>query len=139
MERKKSASQPEMNRLLPALLFLVLFSWGPLAAAEPPGELDPKEAAKLIALVLDTRDEGIAIATIVEGSKQEDGKFEARHVRRVTAIHPVNESGRRVRRVRCYDFYWNEAYGWFVWEKREGKGGEEVWIWSETQGDLVVK
>lgn len=37
------------------------------------------------------------------------------------------------------DFHWNDTYGWFIWQKREGRGGDEVWIWSETKGELVVK
>jgi hypothetical protein len=30
-------------------------------------------------------------------------------------------------------------YGWFYKEIRTSRSGEEVWIWSETDGELVVK
>jgi hypothetical protein len=124
-------------KALSILLFLLSLAI-PISAAEPARELDPKVAVTLIASISEISEKSIAIASIVAGSKKEDG-FEAGQVRRVTSIHPVAEGGSRVRRVRCHDFYWNETYGWFIWEKREARGGDEVWIWSETEGDLVIK
>ncbi|MEP4079336.1 hypothetical protein [Haloferula sp.] len=121
------------------LLLLLGLTMGTAAlATEPVRELDPKAAVKLIALINEISEKPIAIASIVAGTKKSDG-FEASDVRRVTSIHPVADGGSRVRRIRCYDFYWNETYGWFVFEKREGRGGDEVWIWSENDGDIVVK
>lgn len=123
------------------MIYVLLVSWvmaiSP-STAEPVRELDPKAAVKLIASLNDMSESPIAIASIVAGSKSDD-IFEASHVCRVTSIHPVTEEGSKVRRVRCYDFYWNETYGWFVFEKREGRGGDEVWIWSENAGDIVIK
>jgi len=125
-----------MNKILSTLLGWLLLTSA--LGAEPVRELDPKSAVKLIASRIDMSESPIAIASIVAGTKTDD-KFEAIHVRRVTSIHPVNENGSQVRRVRCYDFFWNETYGWFVYEKRVGRGGDEVWIWSENEGDLVIK
>jgi hypothetical protein len=119
-------------------LFLVAAMVAAVNGAEPVRELEPKAAVRLIASINEISEKPIAIASIVEGTKTED-EFEVAHVRRVTTILPVAEGGARIRRVRCYDFYWNETYGWFVCEKREGRGGDEVWIWSENEGDLVIK
>ncbi|MFC7336216.1 hypothetical protein ACFQY0_03430 [Haloferula chungangensis] len=125
-----------MNKILSPLLGLLLLSSA--IDAQPVNELDPKAAVKLIASLNDMAETPIAIASIISGTKT-DGKFEASHVRRVTAIHPVSEDGSKVRRVRCYDFHWNETYGWFVFEKRAGRGGDEVWIWSENSGELEIR
>ena len=107
-------------------------------AAEPSSDLTEATAAKLIDLRSRNRTPRISVALIVEGSTRADA-FETRHVRRVTAIHPVVEEGRQVRRIQTYDFQWTPTYGWFLWEKREEAGGETVWIWSESQGEVVVR
>lgn len=107
-------------------------------AAEPSSDLTEATAAKLIDLRSRNRTPRISIALIVEGSTRADA-FETRHVRRVTAIHPVVEEGRQVRRIQTYDFQWTATYGWFLWEKRDEAGGETVWIWSESQGEVVVR
>lgn len=113
---------------------------GTLTAAEPGGELDEALAVKLINLQLKQRAGEIRIATIRDGSSTSDcGTFHTNHVRRVTAVHPVPEEGRRVRRVRTYDFFWSPTYGWYAWEKREERGGEAIWIWSEILGETVVR
>ncbi|MGB6219727.1 hypothetical protein [Haloferula sp.] len=125
-----------MKFIFPFLAGLLLLTSA--FSAEPAGDLDPKAAVRLIALLNDISEKPIAIASIISGTKSDEG-FEASQVRRVTSIHPVAEEGSRVRRVRCYDFFWNETYGWFVYEKREGRGGDEVWIWSENLGDIVIK
>ena len=111
---------------------------GLAVAAEPGRELEPRKAVQLISLLNEISEDPIAIASIIEGSSRKDD-FEAIHVRRVHAIHPVAEDGKRVRRVCRYDFFWNETYGWFIYEVRDGRGGDEFWIWSETQGEIVVK
>jgi hypothetical protein len=82
---------------------------------------------------------GINIATVIDGGKRSEDGFEESEVRRVTAIHQVPDEGRMVRRVRCYDFSWTPRYGWFYKEIRSSRSGEEVCIWSETEGELVVK
>jgi hypothetical protein len=110
---------------------------GTSLAAEPPRLFD-EGAAKLINLQLEGHQERIVIASIVEGTVK-DGPFEAKHVRRVVAIHPVPENGKMVRRICTYDFLWNETYGWFTWQKREERGGDAVWIWSELMGEVVIR
>ncbi len=109
------------------------------SAVEPNGELDVNVAKGLIADVLDTREAGINIANIVEGSKQTKDGFEYRDVRRVTAVLPIMVDGKLVRLARCYDFFWSEEYGWFHQETIEARGGDEVWIWSQKKGEVVIK
>lgn len=115
----------------------VVLMAGTCLAAEP-HPLHEEAATKLINLQLEGHQERIVIASIVEGTVK-DGPFEAKHVRRVVAIHPVLEDGKMVRRMCTYDFLWNEAYGWFTWQKREERGGDTVWIWSEVRGEVVVR
>lgn len=107
-------------------------------AADPSTELSEATAAKLIDLRSRNRTPRINVALILEGTTRSDA-FETRHVRRVTAIHPVVEEGRQVRRVLIYDFQWSPTYGWFLSEKREEAGGETLWIWSESHGEVVVR
>lgn len=120
-----------------SLFILVLQS--SLYAAEPTSELTEELAKCLIADVTNIGTSGINVATVIEGGIRSKDGFEERDVRRVTAIHPVLEEGRMVRRVRSYDFSWSPKYGWFYKEIRTTRGGEEVRIWSETEGELVVK
>lgn len=108
-------------------------------AAEPVSDLSEVVAKRLIADVLEIRSNGINIATMIDGAKRSEDGFEDKQVRRVTAVHPVLEEGRLVRRVRCYDFSWSPGYGWFYQEIRATRSGEEVRIWSETKGETVVK
>jgi hypothetical protein len=126
----------EMNTFR-SIVGAVLLTAGAAFAAEPP-QLFEEPAAKLINLQIEGHQERIVIASIVEGSVKE-GPFEAKHVRRVVAIHPVLENGKMVRRMCTYDFLWNETYGWFSWQKREERGGDAVWIWSELRGEVVVR
>ncbi len=126
-----------MNLFL-SLIGAAVLATGTCLAAEPDHDLTPQTAVKLINLLIEDHQERIEIAMIVEGSKTEDG-LEENHIRRVIAIHPVAEEGKRVRRVQCYDFRWNEAYGWHHWEKREERGGDAIWIWSELKGEVVVR
>lgn len=108
-------------------------------AAEPTSELSEELAKRLIADVLEIRSNGINVATVVEGEKRSDDGFMEGQVRRVTAVHPILLEGRLVRRVCRYDFSWTPLYGWFYQEIRSTRSGEEVWIWSETKGETVVK
>jgi hypothetical protein len=126
----------EMNTFRSIAGAIVLMA-GTSFAVEPP-QLFEEPAAKLINLQIEGRQEQVVIASIVEGTVK-DGPFEAKHVRRVMAIHPVLENGKMVRRMCIYDFLWNEAYGWFTWQKREERGGDAVWIWSELKGEVVVR
>jgi hypothetical protein len=127
-----------MKFLIVAICFnLGLPGW--VHAAEPTGELNEELAKRLIAEVWEIRSDGISVATVIEGGKRSEDGFEERHLRRVTAVHPVPENGRMVRRVRCYDFSWSPRYGWFYKEIRTSRSGEEVRIWSETEGELVVR
>jgi len=126
-----------MNTLRSIVGALVLIA-GTCMAAEPDHDLIPEQAVKLINLQLEGHQERIEIAMIVDGSGKA-GPFEVKHVRRVVAIHPVAENGRMVRRMCTYDFLWNETYGWFAWEKREDRGGDAIWIWSELKGEIVLR
>lgn len=128
-----------MKTLLFAISLCYLCLQGSLYAAEPTSELSEELAKRLIADVLDIGASGINVATVTDGTKRVEDGFEERAVRRVTAIHPVLLEGRMVRRVRSYDFSWSPQYGWFCKEIRTSRSGEEVWIWSETEGELVVK
>jgi hypothetical protein len=119
-------------------LFILGFQ-GSAHAAEPTSDLTEELAKRLIADVMDIGAPGINVATMIEGGKRSADGFEERKVRRVTAVHPVLEDGRMIRRVRCYDFSWSPQYGWFYQETRTSRSGEEVRIWSETKGKSVVK
>lgn len=121
-----------------SIIGAVVLTAGTCFAVEPSGVLDEPMAARLINLQIEGHQERIKIAIIVEGSVK-DGPFEARHVRRVVAIHPVLENGKMVRRMCTYDFYWNENYGWFTWQKRDERGGDAVWIWSEYKGEVEIR
>jgi len=122
---------------LRSLLGAAVLAAGTCFAAEPSHDLDPQAAVKLIDLLVAGHQSRVEIALIVDGTGKA-GPFEATHVRRVVAVHPVWEDGRTVRRMRIYDFYWNETYGWFTWEKREERGGDAVYIWSELKGAIIV-
>ena len=127
---------PPMH-FLRSLIGAALLAAGTSLAAEPDHDLAPPAAVKLIDLLIDGHQSRVEIALIVDGTGKA-GPFEARHVRRVVAVHPVWEDGRTVRRMRTYDFYWNESYGWFTWEKREERGGDAVYIWSELKGGIII-
>lgn len=128
-----------MKTLFFAILLFSLGLQSSMNAAEPTSELSEELAKRLIADVLDIASGGINVATVIEGGKRSDDGFEESEVQRVTSIHPVLEEGRMVRRVRCYDFSWSQKYGRFYKEFRTSRAGEEVWIWSETEGKSVVK
>jgi hypothetical protein len=108
-------------------------------AAEPARDLSPEKAVELIALRSDVMKSRIEVLFIVEGSSKCADGFEARHVRRVAAIHPVRAGASESRRVVFYDLLWNDALGWFMWESRTERTGEALDIWSETRGYMVNK
>lgn len=108
-------------------------------AVEPAADLTPKEAVRLISLKSNVPQNTIEISFIVEGSAACGSGFEVKHVRRVAAIHPVRNGASQSRRLVFYDLYWNEALGWFMWESREERTGEAVYIWSEYKGSIVNK
>lgn len=121
------------------VFLLILGFQASLHAAEPTTVLSEDLAKRLIADVMDIGAGGINVAIMTEGGKRSTDGFEERNVMRVTAVHPVLEEGRMIRRVRCYDFSWNPQIGWFYREIRASRSGEEVVIWSELQGESVVK
>lgn len=126
-----------MNSLRAIVGAIVLMA-GVCWAGEPTHPLTKESAVKLINLLIDDYQERIEIVMISEGSKVVD-KLEEKNVRRVMAIHPVPENGKRVRRVRTYDFHWNDDYGWHCWEKVEERGVDVVYIYSELRGEVVIK
>lgn len=106
-------------------------------AAEPTAELAPKEAVRLISLKANVLANTIEVAFIVDGSAKCGEGFEVKHVRRVAAIHAVRDGSLSSRGLVFYDLFWNEALGWFMWESRQERAGDAVYIWSELKGDIV--
>ncbi|MGJ8642412.1 MAG: hypothetical protein ACSHX9_03315 [Luteolibacter sp.] len=128
-----------MKSVLIAISLLGLGLQGLLHAAEPNSELNEELAIRLIADVLDIKATGIKVASVIEGEKRSEDGFVERQMRRVTVVQQILENGRMVRRVRCYDFSWNPRYGWFYQKIGSSRSGEEVMIWSEREGELIVK
>lgn len=122
--------------LLLPLYALVISTTG--NAASPTNEPTDALVSRLVNLQSQNRTPSIAVAMVLEGTTKA-GPFEVDHVRRVITVHPVIENGRQVRKVNTYDLHWTPAYGWFLWEKRDDPGGEAVWIWSELQGEVVIR
>lgn len=126
-------------------LFLVLlFASHPILAA-PNHELDAATAIKLIemrAAGLPPSERPLAsdirVALIHEGISS-SGELRLTHVRRVISIENVLEKGSKVRRSVSREFHWSDEYGWHLWETRMDQGGETIWIWSETKGQVVVR
>jgi len=106
-------------------------------AAEPTVELAPKEAIRLISLKANIPANSIEIPFIVDGSAKCGDGFEVKYARRVAAIHFVRDGSLKSRRLVFYDLFWNEALGWFMWETREERAGDAVYIWSELKGSIV--
>ena len=106
-------------------------------AAEPTQDLLPKEAVRLISMKSEVRENVIEISFIVDGTAKCGDGFEVKHVRRVAAILPVREGSLQRRKLVFYDLFWNESLGWFMWETREERAGEAVFLWSELKGEIV--
>ncbi|MEO6478521.1 hypothetical protein [Luteolibacter sp.] len=106
-------------------------------AAEPTQDLLPKEAVRLIAMRSDVQENTIEISFIVDGSAKCGEGFEVKHVRRVAAILPVRDGSLLRRKLVFYDLFWNESLGWFMWESRQERTGEAVYLWSELKGEIV--
>jgi len=129
----------EMGKFLLSIVGAVAFSAAVGFAAEPARDLSPEKAVELIALRSDLMKNRIEVSFIIEGSAKCADGFEARHVRRVAAIHPVRNGASESRQVVFYNLHWNEVLGWFMWESRTERTGEAVYIWSETRGYIVNK
>ena len=122
--------------LLPVVA--LLFGAVSALAGPPTHELDEKIVTQLLKLKSRGSVREANVAMILEGSTRM-GPFDCSHVRRVTTVEPQPEGGSRVRRVVCREFHWSDRYGWFLWETREERGGDAVWIWSETEGEVVIR
>ena len=107
-----------------------------VSAAAPLHELSPKDAVRLIRLRSNVPENSVEISFIVDGVSKW-GEFEATHVRRVAAIHPVRGGNSQSRKLVFYDLFWNESLGWFMWESRLERTGEAIYIWSELKGEIV--
>lgn len=125
-----------MNKFIHALIGLVAILANVGFAGEPARELSSKEAVKLIALRSNVQANTIEISFIVDGKSKSEG-FDVEHVRRVAAIHGVQWEGKQRRKLVFYDLFWNESLGWFMWESRNERTGEAVYLWSETRGEIV--
>ena len=105
-------------------------------AGEPTNDLSAKQAAKLIALMANVPENTIEISFIVDG-KSKSESFDVEDVRRVAAIHGVRIDGKQRRKLVFYDLFWNESLGWFMWECRNERSGEAVYLWSASRGAIV--
>lgn len=129
-----------------SILVLIWLAVAPgFASATQPPELESAVALKIITMqAKSTRSEAritapdVRIAMIQAGSSRE-GPFELTHTRRVTSVESVIEDGAKVRRMACREFHWTAEYGWFTWEGRKARGGESIWIWSELQGEVLIR
>lgn len=122
--------------LLPVVALLCSAVSAP--AGPPTHELDADLVNNLLRLKFRGSVRQVNVAMILDGSTRM-GPFECAHVRRVSTVEPLPEEGTRVRRIVCREFHWSDEYGWFLWESREERGGDALWIWSETKGEVVVR
>ncbi|MBC8126305.1 MAG: hypothetical protein H8M99_04055 [Gloeobacteraceae cyanobacterium ES-bin-144] len=125
-----------MKNLIRLMIGVLAWSSTTVFALEPTNELSVKEAVRLITMKSNAPANTIEIAFIVDGSAKCEG-FEVKNVRRVAAIHGVQEGGKQSRKLVFYDLFWNEALGWFMWESRNERTGEAVYLWSELRGEIV--
>jgi hypothetical protein len=121
-----------------SIFFAFMLAVSPALAGAPTQELTEATAVRLINLQSRNHTPDVRVALIQEGTSK-DGPFELTHVRRVSSIEPVPEDGSRVRRYTSRDFYWSDAYGWFLWEIRKERGGDAIWIWSELKGEVITR
>ncbi|MDB6078128.1 MAG: hypothetical protein JWO82_1875 [Akkermansiaceae bacterium] len=109
-----------------------------VSAAEPDHELTPDIARKLVGLMTKESSERLTVALILPGNSTGNA-FESDHAKRVIVLHAVPGNGGRVRKAETYNFIWNADYGWFFWETRSENGGDVIWIWSETKGEITIR
>jgi len=126
-------------------LLLVLMLASHRVWAAPDHELSAATAVKLIEMRCASLPPGerplaadIRVALMHEATSSH-GDVRLTHVRRVVSVEGVLENGSKVRRTVCREFQWSDEYGWHLWETRLDQGGETVWIWSETKGQVVVR
>lgn len=125
-----------MIRPLIACTLMTILPLTSMAAST--GQRPTTEISKqLIASIVGIPDGAIRVASIIEGSIRSEDGFEQR-VCRVTVVHPFLDNGRMVRRIGHYDFSWSEEYGWFHQEPFQAAGGEQVRIWSELKGMVII-
>lgn len=117
---------------------LLLMAAGQVFASAPTHELTKEAAIKLIKSVNEQYQEQVDVTLILDGKMKSDG-VDLEYVRQVVALHPVPENGKRVRRMKLYQFQWSDEYGWFTWEKREERGTDAIYIWSELQGLVIIR
>ncbi len=127
-----------MKTTLGLILGMWVLFFAMAIATEPTSDLEPRVAVKLIALKANVPDATIELPFIVDGALSDGKGFAATHVRRVAAIHAGRDAnGALGRMLVFYDFQWNESLGWFLWESRQERQGEAVYIWSERKGAIV--
>lgn len=110
-----------------------------VSAADPAVDLSPAQAVRLIALKTNARPNVVEISFIIDGTAKAGDGFEAKHVRRVAAVQPVRDGSTERRQLVFHDLFWNESLGWFMWESRQERAGEAVYLWSELKGEIVNK
>jgi hypothetical protein len=118
------------------MIGVLALTWNFSFAGGPTSDLSTKEAVKLIALRSNIQAKTIEISFIFDGVSKSDC-FDVENVRRVAAIHGVQDGSKQRRKLVFYDLLWNESLGWFMWESREERTGEAVYLWSETRGVIV--
>lgn len=123
--------------MLPKLIPAVVLCFA-VAQAAPSHEPDANLVSKLLNLQSRNRTPGVNVAMVLEGTIQ-SGPFQTSYGRRAVTILTEAVNGKQVRSVVTYDLHWTEQYGWFLWEIRKDPAGEEIWIWSERLGEIVVR
>lgn len=126
-----------MTKILLTLAGVFALFASTVSAAPAATELTPKQAAALIAIRSGAPLNSIVISFIVDGDAQCGKGFAVTNVRRVASIHGVREGSKQSRKLVFYDLFWNDTLGWFLWESRPGRTGDEVYIWSELKGEIV--
>ena len=125
-----------MIRTLIACTLMTILPQTSMAA--PAGQRPTTDVSRqLIADIAGIPAGAIKVASVVEGSIRSEDGFEHR-VCRITVVHPQLDNGRMVRRIGYYDFSWSEEYGWFHQEPFQAAGGEQVRIWSELKGMVII-
>lgn len=118
--------------------FWFVFSGGLLAQESPPA---PGTALvqRLISMEEEIREDTISVAIVQAGEFACEDMFVCQHAARATVIYPINEKGRRPRRVQKKIFFWNEEWGWFSSQELVLRGAETIRIFSEKKGIIDVR